>query len=263
MAPEKASAQEVFASWRGFVCHRGYHDLKRPENSLTAFEAAISRGYAFETDVHLSKDGALLLSHDSSLLRLTGKEGIIEELTLEEIKANYRLPDGSALPTLGELFSLWGEKCPMVLELKPYGGDELPLAKAVSLFLGEHLKDASKLALISFSEKALAPFLGGRINLGLLIGEKEDAFYFHRHSHDIKPWDFLDVYVGLLPLPMFQSYRKKGKPILSWTIRDEKDFKKAKRYSDSLTLEEVDSSKPKEEREEDPFLHDFLLSPKA
>ena len=45
------------------IAHRG-HKAKYPENTLKAFEAAIDAGaHAIETDVHLSKDGIVVLSH--------------------------------------------------------------------------------------------------------------------------------------------------------------------------------------------------------
>ena len=45
------------------IAHRGYK-AKYPENSIQAFEAAVEAGaQALETDLHLSKDGVVVLSH--------------------------------------------------------------------------------------------------------------------------------------------------------------------------------------------------------
>ena len=95
------------------VAHRGLHNDKLTENSVLAFDNAIKNDYAFELDVHLSKDKKLIVCHDSSLKRITNKDGIIEELTLDEIKNNYILGDGSKIPTLEELMQLiqsYGDK---------------------------------------------------------------------------------------------------------------------------------------------------------
>ena len=68
--------------------HRGYHDKPQiPENSLPAFRRAIAHGWGAELDVHLLKDGTLAVFHDSSLSRCTGAQGMIEDLTLPELKA--------------------------------------------------------------------------------------------------------------------------------------------------------------------------------
>lgn len=56
------------------IAHRGYK-AKFPENSMAAFVGAVEAGaQALETDVHLSKDGVVVLSHDPSLQRCFGKK---------------------------------------------------------------------------------------------------------------------------------------------------------------------------------------------
>lgn len=77
--------------WETFLhqrfCHRGYHDKPQiPENSLPAFRRAIERGWGAELDVHLLKDGTLAVFHDSDLSRCAGVSGMIEDLTLPELK---------------------------------------------------------------------------------------------------------------------------------------------------------------------------------
>jgi glycerophosphoryl diester phosphodiesterase len=58
--------------------HRGYWNTNdpgesnRPENSLAGFRAAVEKDYGIELDVHLTKDGHLVVHHDDSLKRLTG-----------------------------------------------------------------------------------------------------------------------------------------------------------------------------------------------
>ena len=45
------------------IAHRGY-TAKYPENSIRAFEDAVEAGaHALETDLHLTKDGVVVLSH--------------------------------------------------------------------------------------------------------------------------------------------------------------------------------------------------------
>ena len=69
------------------AAHRG--DKKRfPENTLPAFEAAIKqRVDMIETDVHMTRDGALIIIHDRSLERTAGYEGFTNEVSLKEVKA--------------------------------------------------------------------------------------------------------------------------------------------------------------------------------
>ena len=51
------------------IAHRGFHDMNKTrwENTLSAFAAAVERGYAIECDVHLSSDGVPVVIHDDDL----------------------------------------------------------------------------------------------------------------------------------------------------------------------------------------------------
>ncbi|KAF2838317.1 tubulin-domain-containing protein [Patellaria atrata CBS 101060] len=54
------------------IAHRGYK-AKHPENTMGAFKGAVGVGaQAIETDIHLSKDGVVVLSHDANLKRCFG-----------------------------------------------------------------------------------------------------------------------------------------------------------------------------------------------
>lgn len=61
------------------IAHRGYK-AKFPENTMGAFKGAVEVGaHALETDIHLSKDGVVVLSHDADLKRCFGRlEKIID-----------------------------------------------------------------------------------------------------------------------------------------------------------------------------------------
>ena len=71
------------------VAHRGLHDDVAPENSLSAFRAAIQLGYAVETDVRLSKDGELIIYHDDVLSRLTQSNRKVVESQLRQETMNF------------------------------------------------------------------------------------------------------------------------------------------------------------------------------
>lgn len=80
------------------IAHRGASG-ELPENTLPAFERAAEQGAVIlETDVHRSRDGFVVLSHDPAVERMTGGSGAVEELTLEELRAldaGHRFsPDG-------------------------------------------------------------------------------------------------------------------------------------------------------------------------
>ena len=115
--------------------HRGLHGKGVPENSMAAFRAALEAGYGIEFDLHLLKDGNLAVIHDSALQRTTGSHGRIEDLTMEELK-NYRLEGtDEIIPTFRSLLDLYDGKAPLIVELKPVGGNHAALAEAACRML--------------------------------------------------------------------------------------------------------------------------------
>lgn len=71
--------------------HRGgaFHpDIEGLENTFAAFTHAVALGYRYlETDVHVTRDGALLAFHDAALDRVTEHQGDVATLTRAEVSA--------------------------------------------------------------------------------------------------------------------------------------------------------------------------------
>jgi glycerophosphoryl diester phosphodiesterase len=107
-----------------FAAHRG-GALLWAENSLLAFRNALALGSDFlELDVHLTRDGEVVVIHDATLDRTTTGTGAVRERTLAELGA-LRLRDrgGAALeeriPTLDEVVALAAAgKRQILLEIK-------------------------------------------------------------------------------------------------------------------------------------------------
>src|SRR6478672_405669 len=69
------------------VAHRGASALA-PENTLAAFNAALELGVeVIESDIRLTRDGALVLAHDDNLTRLTGRNERIADLDLATLQS--------------------------------------------------------------------------------------------------------------------------------------------------------------------------------
>lgn len=120
--------------------HRGLHDLERgiPENSMTAFRAAVDHGFGAELDVHLMADGNLAVVHDSKLTRLCGRDERIEDLRLEDLK-NYPLlgGDGETIPLLADVLEIFAGKTPLIVELKVVDGNAAALTDATMKVLDQ------------------------------------------------------------------------------------------------------------------------------
>jgi glycerophosphoryl diester phosphodiesterase len=125
-----ATTPAIAASKTLVVAHRGGAALA-PENTLAAFENALKIGVDMvETDVHLSKDGELVIMHDFTVSRTTDGTGEIRDLTLAEIKklnAAAKFTGGTfpaqPVPTLGELLDLVKGKAGIQIEIKVGAGN--------------------------------------------------------------------------------------------------------------------------------------------
>ncbi len=125
------------AGWEkleGFrYAHRGLHDLAngRPENSLSAFQAAARAGFGAELDVHLMADGNLAVVHDSELTRVCGRAGRIEDLRREDLAGYPLLGSGENIPLLEDVLAVFEGKAPLIVELKTARHNAAALTDAV------------------------------------------------------------------------------------------------------------------------------------
>ena len=116
--------------------HRGLHDDEKPENSMAAFRAALEAGYGIELDIHLIKDGNLAVIHDSSLLRVTGADKKITDLTTEELSKYHLNGTEETIPTFRQVLELYAGKAPLIIELKEDGNAEALVDAAVKAMEG-------------------------------------------------------------------------------------------------------------------------------
>ena len=124
---------------RGWAyAHRGLHGQGRPENSMSAFRAALAGGCGIELDLHLLKDGNLAVIHDSLLKRTTGAEGRIEDLTTEDLSRYHLEGTLETIPTFRQVLDLYAGKAPLIVELKPVDGNHAALAETACRMLDSY-----------------------------------------------------------------------------------------------------------------------------
>lgn len=129
--------------------HRGNPSVL-PENTMESFRNAVEIGVdMLETDIHLTKDNVLILMHDHDVKRTTNGEGLIKNMTYEEIK---KLNAGTeekpaSVPTLWEFLEYCADipNLTLDLEIKVYLDDEGP--ERVAYVVNETVKMCEKLGL--------------------------------------------------------------------------------------------------------------------
>jgi glycerophosphoryl diester phosphodiesterase len=86
--------------------HRG-GNVAAPENTMAAFEHAVSIGYRYlETDIHRSADGVLVAFHDPDLTRTCGVDANIVDLTWAEL-SELRVDGTEPIPRMVDLLDRW------------------------------------------------------------------------------------------------------------------------------------------------------------
>ncbi|AJD92740.1 glycerophosphodiester phosphodiesterase [Jeotgalibacillus malaysiensis] len=125
------------------VAHRGAASYA-PENTYAAFQKGIELGADFiEADVHLSRDGELIIMHDESVDRTTNGSGLIKNMTLEELKTleagSHFHPDyhGEPVITLNELMESFYGQVGLLIEVKHpalYPGIEEKVVEVLSQY---------------------------------------------------------------------------------------------------------------------------------
>lgn len=165
------------------VAHRGFSSI-RPENTCSAFDAAVEAGFdGYEFDLHTTKDGEWVVIHDDTVDKMTDGTGNVEDFTFEEIR-RLKIDSGNGIenypelkvPTLEEtLASCDGNDIIPVIEIKKCDMRYLPDLKAY--LDGKSLSE--KAVIISFTGEYLEAYreLDKDVQMYLLSNEftKEDV----------------------------------------------------------------------------------------
>jgi glycerophosphoryl diester phosphodiesterase len=140
---------------RDFICfaHRGASGYA-PENTIESFSKAIELGAAWiEFDIRVV-EGTPIVFHDRTLTRLTGFEGVVEEQSLDTVRA-LQVQERGQIPLLRETLAILRGKAGAQIELKGPGSGKatagvvsaelsqgwLPHNLLVSSFSAEELQD--------------------------------------------------------------------------------------------------------------------------
>ena len=224
------------------IAHRGLHDGNRNvwENTLSAFRLAMDSGHPIECDVHLTKDGHVVVFHDSALKRLTGREGQVHEKTLAEMSV-MNIGGTSDHPiSLKDMLDFVDGTVPLVIELKGDLGHDAELVAAVGKLLHDY---QGKVAVMSFDHHLIRQFkkhmpnvLAGLTAEGLRNEDIEGHFAMLAHQID-----FVSYNVHHLPNPFTTFVRERlNMPVITWTVRSQEEFDKTYRHADQVTFEGID-----------------------
>ena len=214
--------------------HRGLHNEDRPENSMSAFEAALDAGFGIELDIHLLADGNLAVMHDSSLRRTASADVLIETLTIQQL-SDYRLNvSNEAIPTFQQVLDLFDGKAPLIVELKAANNNHAQLTEAACRMLdtynGPYCIESFDPRCILWLKKHRPDIIRGQLARNFfrsdvsIPGILKFVMTNHLANFLTRP-DFIAYrFADRKGLGTFLTRRLLGVQGVSWTIRSKKDF---------------------------------------
>ena len=214
---------------KGFA-HRGLHAVGIPENSLSAFAAAVEFGAGIECDLRLTADDRILVFHDADASRMCGINQRVGQSTLQEL-ASLRV-GGDPIPTLSALLELVGGRVPLLLEVKTEG-DARRWPRALAHDLAGYRG--------AFGVMSFSPWLGRLLKSkadflrGLVVRSTLPPFR-RRLAIQLAAPDFLAIDRAALDQPWVERMRQ-SVPVYSWTIRTPARRAQAEVQADALIWE--------------------------
>ncbi|MEJ2410053.1 MAG: glycerophosphodiester phosphodiesterase family protein [Novosphingobium sp.] len=221
--------------------HRGLHDAGVPENSRSAFERAALAGCGIELDVQRSVDGLPVVFHDETLDRMTSETGPLARRCAVELGAVRLAGTAQTIPTLRQVLADVAGRVPVLVEIKS-GRDArvaalcLAVRRVLEGYTGPH-------AVMSFDPRVSHWFrLHSPHTLrGLSITEGEDRALPGKVRRRLALWharpDFLAYDVRDLPSRFAAGQRRRGLPIVAWTIAGAEHAERAASYADADIFE--------------------------
>ena len=222
--------------------HRGLHDEKAPENSMQAFRLAVEHGYGIELDVQLTRDGQMVVHHDSNTRRVCGVDAEILQTDYADLPT---LPDGSHLPLFTEVLAMVAGRSPLIVEVKQYGSPSRNAAEALRYlraYQGPFCVESFHPVAVRYFRQNAPEIERGQLSMG----GKRDATL-----NPVAHFALHHLLVNVLGRPHFVAYqaitdgnlsmwlmKRAYRPLLAaWTIRDQALLERVRKQYDMPIFE--------------------------
>lgn len=218
------------------VAHRGASGYA-PENTHAAFRKGLELGADFlEFDLHLSKDGELIIMHDDKVNRTTNGDGFVSDYTLAELKKLdagskfHKDFKGEKIITLEELFSDFYGQIGLLIEIKKpskYPGIE----EKVAAVLAEY-SDLSSVIVQSFDIESMRKMhqLVPELQVALLM-KRSASQLSSKKIEDLSSFaTFINFNISHVNKHIIDQIHSYGGKVLVWSAKDVRSINKAYQY---------------------------------
>ena len=223
------------------IANRGLHGGGGPvENSRAAILAAVEGGYGVKVDVQFGLDGLAHVFRDTTLDRMTAETGQLRHLSsrqLSQIKLNGT---DETIPLLDEILRLVAGRTPVIVELRAIEGHVSQLCVAVRHAIEGYRGEAAVMSLHGEVPRWFASH-GSRITRGLMLSDSSD-YAKEEGAEKVKAlWrarpEFLAIDIADLPNRFAQRQRRRGIPLLAWTVNSAEQQAAAAESVDQIIFE--------------------------
>lgn len=210
------------------TAHRGASHMA-PENTLESIQEAINlvSDYA-EIDVQETKDGIVVLLHDSNLKRTCGVNKNIWDVTYEELQTydagSWFSKDyvGTKVPTLAEVLELCQGKIKLNIEIKITSHQQNLVEKVVALIDEYDFERQCVVTSTNYSALARVKELNDTIKTGYILSVAYGYFYDNEYA------DFFSVKSSFINETLVRTAHSLGKEVHAWTLKSRAEVERMK-----------------------------------
>ena len=205
------------------TAHRGF-SAAAPENTLPAFQLAIDQGCErAELDVQMTKDGVVMVTHDTNMRRCTGRNQNIYDLTYDEVRKldagrwfgkKYA---GTKVPTLAEVLDLCKGKIELNIEIKPNAATPELETETLRIIHEKGFENNCVITSQSYETLCKVKELAPGISTGYILALGVGSYY------NLPAADFFSVESTFITSGMVQQVHLRGKTVSAWTVNREED----------------------------------------
>ena len=208
------------------IAHRG-DDKDAPENTIPAFQKAVDAGVDYvELDVQETKDGVIVVTHDSNFRRCTGHNGNVWEMTYDEVEqldAGLKFSHdyaGTKIPSLDKVIKFAKGKVKLLIELKVNGHNPDLAKDTLQVIKKNHAENDVMIQSLSYAELQKVKAIDPQMKCGYIL-----PFAIGNYRH-LDAADFFTIETTSITPDNIDNIHELGKQIYAWTVDKNSDIER-------------------------------------
>lgn len=226
-----------------YVAHRGLFDNKDiPENSVPAFLRAAEYDFGIETDVQASKDGVLVIFHDDTVDRMTGRHGKVCDFTFEELRQMRLINTDCVIPTFDEFLEA-ANGVNLVVEIKTHkniGPLEREVYEKLKKYSGNYCVESFDPFVIRWFKLNTPEVIRGQLSCsfkGSTLGRFKEYLLRNLKFSKWNGSQFIAYDADTVKKCRAVKKYFKKMPVLCWTVKSQQQLDELAPYCDNVIFD--------------------------